>query len=118
MVERDAQGNPVYDSATGSPRLKSVTSASDVQLTIDGNGIKFNLTLGDSILKYIFPNDNDGTLEFLEYDPVKDAVSIPIDFSAAIPGFSLSTGENDTIDLRFNYVLGLGFGLSKADGFL
>ena len=29
-----------------------------------------------------------------------DAVSIPIDFAAAIPGFSLSTGPNDTIDLR------------------
>ncbi|MEI6722899.1 MAG: hypothetical protein WCO67_19215, partial [Betaproteobacteria bacterium] len=117
VVERDSAGKPVYDSATGSPRLRSVTSASDVQMTLDGNGLKFNVTLGDSILKWIFPDDGDGVVEFLEYDPVKDAVSIPIDFSAAIPGFSLSTGENDTIDLRFNYVLGLGFGLSKADGF-
>ncbi|MFM9971581.1 MAG: DUF4347 domain-containing protein, partial [Burkholderiales bacterium] len=117
VTQTDSKGRPVFDSATGSPKLLEVTSADQVQISIDGTGLKFNVTLGDSILKYIFPNDNDGTLEFLEYNPIKDAVSIPIDFSAAIPGLSLKTGPDDTIDLRFNYVLGLGFGLSKADGF-
>src|SRR5207237_5099274 len=33
VVDRDTAGNPIFDSATGSPKLRHVTSASDVEIT-------------------------------------------------------------------------------------
>ncbi len=108
VPELDAEGQPVFNSSTGAVSLVPVTSPDQIQIEVTGDGVQFNFTMGDSLLKWMFPS---------EYNSTTNAISIPIDFSAAVPGFSLSTGPNDTIDLRFDYVLGFGFGFSRDDGF-
>ena len=114
----DTDGRPVFDTATGAPRLVRVTSADQVEIGISDGALVFNVTLGDSLLKWMFSAGTD-VLQWHDKDPGagEDIVaSIPIDFAAAIPGFSVSTGPNDTIDLRFNYAFGLGIGLGATDG--
>ncbi len=90
----DANGDPVFDPATGQIVFRPVTSPSDIQLELSDSGISFNVLLGASLLS-----------EMIDFD-----------FDASAPGLSLST-EDAAVLLDIGYVLGLGFGIDAQDGF-
>ncbi len=91
----EALGTPGLDilaQSDGSP----VTSAEDIDIKCEGNGIKFNIRLKKSAA-------------------LLDTSSDPIDFDIGIPGLGLSVDGNVKIEVGFD--LKLKFAITATDGF-
>ena len=63
----DAQGRPLFD-AQGNPLFRAVTAPSDIQVTMDGAGLQFNVLVADNIFDEL----------------------IALSFGASAPGVSLA----------------------------
>ncbi len=93
VPETDAGGRPLFD-ARGEPLYRAVTGPDDIQFTVSGGTIQFNVLVADNI-----------------FDE-----RIPLSFEASAPGLGLKSSDASAIDFTLDYVFGLGFGFDAGAG--
>ena len=92
IKEVDADGLPLLDQF-GNESFRKVLTPDDIQLVADTEHIQFNVLVAGNAFEQMFP----------------------IDFDAAIPGLGFEVDAD--INVRLDYVFGLGFGISTGELF-
>jgi hypothetical protein len=100
VPDLDEFGAKQYD-ANGRVKVKIPTSASEIQVDFTANGLlTFNLMFGGTLVGGQDANGN----------PIP--ASLPIDFSAGIPGVSIEIDA--ALQARIDYLMGIGLGMGNV----